>query len=200
MIAKSSRIQPSDTASAEAELFRLQVEQHFHDEAYHREIARLSLHQRLNHMALHFAKYAGKLAARPNEVCLDVWTDVLIIALSTANVLNLKLATEIKGTAHDDRTSLKSLASSLALLNGNVLGRPEEALRQFALAAGSMAGACEKIDHLEEVSYRKAVAAAIGKLAELALSTFGRFNKNPAELVRDRLSQIKQKLQLHGHI
>src|SRR5260221_65663 len=32
-------------------MFELQVEQHHHDETYHREIARLPMHHRLNHMA-----------------------------------------------------------------------------------------------------------------------------------------------------
>src|SRR5690348_13763017 len=79
-------------ASAKNILFELQVEQHQHDETYHREIARLSLHQRLNHMALHFAKYTGKVAAAPTiEVATPVFVDTLVIALSTANVLNVEL-------------------------------------------------------------------------------------------------------------
>ena len=47
------------------ELFQLQLEQFRHDEIYHREISRLTVHQRLNHTALHFSKYAGQIA----EIC-----------------------------------------------------------------------------------------------------------------------------------
>ena len=51
-----------NNCSAETILFTLQLEQFEHDEKYHREIARLTTHHRLNHMALHFAKYTGQLA------------------------------------------------------------------------------------------------------------------------------------------
>jgi len=89
---RTRAVAPSDAGSARNTLFELQVEQHHHDENYHREIARLSLHQRLNHMALHFAKYAGKVAATTDPDGLTrVYVDVLIIALSTANILNIKL-------------------------------------------------------------------------------------------------------------
>src|ERR1700692_2758213 len=73
-------------------LFELEVEQHHHDETYHREIARLSLHHRLNHMALHFSKYVGKLAAaRDSAAMTSTFVDTFIIAMSTANILNVKL-------------------------------------------------------------------------------------------------------------
>ena len=44
---------PRICSSAADELFALQVAQLKHDEYYHREIARLTVHARLNHMALH---------------------------------------------------------------------------------------------------------------------------------------------------
>ena len=48
--------------SVRDELFTLQLEQLKHDEKYHRDIHVLPLHQRMNHMALHFAKYSGRIS------------------------------------------------------------------------------------------------------------------------------------------
>jgi hypothetical protein len=39
------------------QLLALQISQLEHDEFFHKEITRLNVHQRLNHMVLHFAKY-----------------------------------------------------------------------------------------------------------------------------------------------
>ena len=55
---------PPVHSSAADELFALQIAQLKHDEFYHREIARLTVHARLNHMALHLCKYVGQLADR----------------------------------------------------------------------------------------------------------------------------------------
>ena len=75
------------------DLARLQWEQFEHDEKYHREIARLTVQDRLKHMALHFAKYSGGLAAGPDEAELRrLVTDIFVIALSSANILNVRLA------------------------------------------------------------------------------------------------------------
>src|ERR1700744_5090150 len=99
MTERPSGATASNSGSAKNILFELQIEQHHHDENYHREIARLSMHQRLNHMALHFAKYAGKIACAENltEVA-PVYVDTLIIALSTANILNVEIWDHL---AHD---------------------------------------------------------------------------------------------------
>src|SRR5437868_13538203 len=72
----------------------IQLDQFKHDETYHREIARLSTQDRLKHMALHFAKYAGNLAEpTSDEIALKkAVTDTFIIAVSTANTLNVRVS------------------------------------------------------------------------------------------------------------
>src|SRR5437870_3927471 len=90
------------TGGAAAALSALQLEQFRHDETYHREITRLTVHQRLNHMALHFAKYVGLIASEAHQNSDEqrlnrAIIDGFIIGLSTANVLNLKLSDHLIG-------------------------------------------------------------------------------------------------------
>ena len=75
-----------------ATLNELQWEQHQHDEQYHREIARLTVHERWKHMALHFAKYAGNLVGDVDndERLQRAVIDTFVIALSTSNTLNIR--------------------------------------------------------------------------------------------------------------
>src|SRR6185312_13049137 len=156
--------------SARSQLLELQIEQHHHDEAYHREIARLSLHQRLNHMALHFSKYAGKIAAT-TEVAgtMAVCVDIFIIALSTANIVNVELydlleedGREFPGLLPFGRTLAHSMAEEL--------GSHDLLLRATAVVAGQMAGVCEKIDHLEEIPFRSEIRRCIARLSAIAIA------------------------------
>jgi hypothetical protein len=190
------------SASAEKQLFDLQIEQHHHDEQYHREIARLSLHARLNHMALHFAKYAGKIAASDSQITVRaVYVDVLIIALSTANILNLKL-----WEAFGDSVREHEFPSLLAF--GRSLGRAMDLdirdyallLKATAIAAGRVAAACEKIDHLEDVPYRAEIRHGIAELALIGLSVISQQGLDPVQAVRERLANVKQRLVLHNRV
>lgn len=199
MTTRSTSGKPAPTGSAQSMLFELQVEQHQHDEAYHREIARLPLHQRLNHMALHFAKYTGKVASLSRVEDVDpVYTDILIIALSTANILNTRIWNLLP---HGDRefAGLMSFGLYLAQTNRCVEMR-DELLCESARATGQIAAACEKIDHLEEVSFRSEIKSGIASLATLALSLLAVHHVDPAAAVRSRLSEVKQRLLLHGRV
>jgi hypothetical protein len=189
----------SDAGSARRVLFELQVEQHGHDETYHREIARLSLHHRLNHMALHFAKYTGKAAASTDVIELRrIYVDVLIIVLSTANVLNTELWELIE---EDDREypGLLAFGRSVAL-KALPTDDHEVLVRATAIATGQIAAACEKIDHLEPISFRSEIKAGLAKLAAISLAILSRHGQDPAAAVRQRLSEVKQRLKLHGWI
>src|SRR5438128_2686877 len=96
---RGTAMSPHIHSSAADELFALQVAQLKHDEFYHREIARLTVHARLNHMALHFAKYVGHLAsaieANDQRLIRRTITDAFVITLSSANTLNLSLGATI---------------------------------------------------------------------------------------------------------
>lgn len=189
----------SDIGSARKILFELQVEQHKHDENYHREIARLSLHQRLNHMALHFAKYTGKIAATNNTTTLrHIYVDTLIIALSSANILNVELW-ELLETDEREYPGLLAFGRALALTVPPCSDQTA-LIAQTAVATGKIAAACEKIDHLEEISFRTEIKAGVAMLSTIALAYLAQQGCDPAISVRQRLGEVKQRLKLHGRI
>ena len=190
----------ADYGSAEKILFELQVEQHEHDEKYHREIARLSMHQRLNHMALHFAKYTGKVAASKDPpVILSVYVDTLIIAISTANILNIELW-EVLGQHGREYPGLLAFGRSLTA-DMNIDAADHSALlSKTAIAVGRIAAACEKIDHLEDVSFRSEIKLGLADIAAFALAYIATAGADPAYVIRQRLGTVKQRLKLHGRI
>jgi hypothetical protein len=190
----------TDAASAKEALFALQVEQHHHDEGYHREIARLSLHQRLNHMALHFAKYAGKIAAtRDKEALAKVYIDVFVIGLSTANILNAELS-ELVDQDRLEHPGLIPLGLSLAAEMKHEVASYDSLVRETAIAAGQIAAACEKIDHLEDIPFRAEIKRGVGRLATIALAFVSSEGIDMAEAVRARLADVKRRLKLHGRM
>jgi hypothetical protein len=165
-----------------AVLDRLQWEQFQHDEKYHREIARLSVQERLKHMALHFAKYAGKLIeAQGDEVALKrIVIDVFVIATSTANILNARLA-DWQG-----RPSIENGGNSFASI--------------VSVLAGRMAAACEKMDHLEDYPFRRVITEAALQLAVEALAVCDAKGWSVEELVRTRLQPVKEKSIFYGRL
>jgi hypothetical protein len=192
--------QPLAKGSARAMLFELQVEQHHHDEKYHREIARLPIHQRLNHMALHFAKYAGKIAAavEENEISATC-VDILIIALSTSNVLNGELWELLEAGEHE-YPGLIAFGLALAQRNDVSVADHNSLLRATVIASGRVAAACEKIDHLEPIAFRTEISVGVGRLGTLALAMLGGRGVDPGNAVRERLAHVKERLKLHGRI
>ena len=190
----------SDPPSAASQLFELQVEQHRHDETYHREIARLTVHHRLNHMALHFAKYAGKVAAAADvDQMTAVYVDVLIIALSTANILNEELW-ELIESEKKDFPNLSAWATNWVIRSGIHVYDTVILLTETVRAAGRMAAACEKIDHLEDVPFRMETKASVGRLSALSIAFLVSQDIDPISAVHERLHSVKKRLKLHGRI
>jgi hypothetical protein len=190
----------SDQFTARGQLLELQVEQHHHDETYHREIARLSLHQRLNHMALHFAKYTGKIAASSEPSAITaIYVDVLIIALSTANIVNVELYDLLEKDGQQF-PSLIAFGRSLAAGMKSDLAEHASLVRKTAITTGRMAAACEKIDHLEEIPFRAEIRDCVASLAALALAFITARGIDPTSAIHDRLDRVKSRLKLHGRI
>lgn len=155
------------------DLSRLQWSQFEHDEKFHREIARLTVQDRLKHMALHFAKYSGGLAEGPSEdeLCRLV-TDVFVIALSSANILNLKLA--------DRHNELSRVGDG-------------DFATKVAIASGRMAAACEKMDHLEAFPFREKITEAVLDLLGAAIEFADQNSWDLPSLVAARLQPVKKK-------
>lgn len=163
----------------------IQLEQFKHDETYHREIARLSMQDRLRHMTLHFGKYAGNLAESGEDetVFRKVVTDTFIIAVSTANTLNVRLSDVLS-----DATS------------AGIVDRERPFGTALTIHAGRMAAACEKLDHLEDFAFRAVVRERTISLVQAAIAEAERRGWGIAELVRTRLAGVKQKMIFHGQV
>lgn len=163
---------------------RIQLEQFQHDELYHREISRLTTQAKLKHMALHFAKYAGNLMESGGDPAAfrRIVTDVFVIATSTANALNVRLANEI---------------ADVAALNVDSMAAMSEAL---TINAGRMAAACEKLDHLEDYPFRPVIKAAAIELLRASLSVCRKEGWVIQELVSSRLQPIKEKSIFYGKL
>ena len=118
--------------STSSTILDLQWTQLAHDERYHKDVVILPLGERIKHMALHMAKYAGYLAederSEPQRVT-RVLTDAFIITLATANTLNQDLGRDLDDLATDsadlsrldlqgvDLAGAKLHGASLALAN-----------------------------------------------------------------------------------
>lgn len=160
----------------------VQLAQFEHDENYHREISRLTVQDRLRHMALHFAKYAGRLQEEPADLEFKrIATDSLIIAISSANILNIDLAAKALGGEHSNT--------------------PREAFaKRLAVAAGRMAGACERLDHLEDFPFRAAIANEVLSILSACIDQFDAEGWKLVKEREERLAPIKAKSIFHGKL
>jgi len=153
----------------------LQREQFEHDERFHREIARLPLQARLNHMALHFCKYAGQIAnvcdTGDTNLRSKTITDSFIICLCAANALNLNLSEYVNISNDNCYHNLCRLGLSLSEQIYPSVKQPDDywLLRVYAVSAGKMARACEKADHLEAFPFREELQEAVIHLCRLSL-------------------------------
>jgi hypothetical protein len=160
----------------------VQFAQFEHDEKYHREISRLTVQDRLRHMTMHFAKYVGKLHAAPNvDQFRRVATDTLIIAVSCANILNV------------------DLRSTPLAADGGGASQPAFTKR-LAVCTGRMAEACEKLDHLEDFPFRKAIVKEVLAILAASLDVFSAEGWNPVEEMQERLAPVKAKSIFHGRL
>ena len=194
-----ARSQPLHTAADE--LFGLQVAQFRHDELYHREIARLTVHGRLNHMALHFCKYVGQLAeAVPIDDLPKIRrtvVDAFIIDLCSANALNIRLSAFVPGA--QDARSLADLGYMHRRSFERAIGnRGLWLLSAYAVEAGKMARACEKIDHLEGYPFSEAISAAVGAICDVSLVAADLFEFDLVTDANARLAEVEGRFVFHN--
>jgi hypothetical protein len=152
------------------ELRALQIEQFDHDETFHREIARLSVQDRLRHMTLHFAKYVGRLLYAEDSD-QQVIVDTFIIALSSANILGIHL-------------SPSETAPSQSR---------QDFVARVGVAAGRMAAACEKLDHLEDFPFRQTLRDGVVDIAAAVMGYSVLHQLDLPKLVRKRLANVRGK-------
>lgn len=175
----------------------LQREQFEHDERFHKEILRLNIHARLNHMALHFCKYTGQFAAvcasGDAELRSRTIIDSFIISLCSANVLNLNLteyvapALGLTATFRDIGLHLANRLYPEARLDDSWL------LLTHAIHSGKMAKACEKIDHLEAFPFRDELNDSVIKICQIAIVAAIANNIDILSSIRGRRTSIRQR-------
>jgi hypothetical protein len=181
----------------------LQREQFEHDERFHREIARLSVHARLNHMALHFCKYTGQFAA----VCVSgdgklrerTIIDSFIISLCSANALNFNLGEYIAPNLKVSSTIGDIGIYLTETLDQSVRKDDKWLFSAHAIQAGRMARACEKIDHLESFPFREESCDAVLGLCQIALIAASVYGIELHKAVHARRQQIRNPFILALH-
>lgn len=118
-----------------------QKDQEVHDHGFHKDISQLAAQERINHMALHFGKYAGRIARYgPDDLDNGQKTviDAALIALSAANALLMNLQLQAHKT-------IVSLAKS-------------DILVKLVEPVGRLQDAIEKMDHLDQTGPQMQVA------------------------------------------
>jgi len=188
-------------SGAAAEMFDLQVAQFRHDEFYHREIARLTVHARLNHMALHFCKYVGQLAeavaAFDQSKIQRTIVDAFLIDLCAANALNIRLSDFVL-SVEDCSPSLVGFADGLVRSAPIIERNGQWLITAFATDAGKIARACEKIDHLEAFPFRESIVSALGSIGRLSLLAAHAQGFQLVPGVRKRLLEVEEKYFFHN--
>ena len=142
-------------------------------------------------MALHFLKYAGKIAdakEREDQAALAaVMTDTIIICLATANALNVSLGVPLTCRAND----LQDLCDRLVPdVSSNVF---DSALTALVKIAGRMAKAIESTDHLEKGNPREILDAEIVSLTAAMLGIVGRLHVPLSDAIQGRWHAVESK-------
>lgn len=184
--------------SIQEQLFNLQTAQLDHDELFHKEITRLNIHQRLNHMALHFAKYSGKICnsilnSLDEQILRKTIIDSFIIAITCANILNLRISDKLISSGEQEYSSLSDLGQDIAKWLKINTQDPLWLVKTFPVATGSFAKACESIDHLEPYAYRESITDSVVRICLLMLTAAAHYKIDLVSAVPLRLNDVKRK-------
>jgi hypothetical protein len=176
------------------QLLALQWAQLKHDEAYHKDVAILPLAQRIRHMALHYAKYTGRLfeaADTGDRVCLlRTLTDAFVITLASANTLNQDLGREL-GDVAAGCASLVDLGAQLVTSLPRDDADPLWVVRAFARYNGQLAKVCEAWDHLESVPFRDTMKSCNLALLKAVLAEASARGLNLTDAFRSRIREVE---------
>ena len=184
--------------SIREQLFELQAAQLDHDELFHKEITRLSIHQRLNHMALHFAKYSGKfcdciLNNSNDQILKKSIIDSFIISITCANILNVRLSDKLIAADEQANSNLSDLGHDIARRMEIDTQDPLWLIKTFPVASGTFAKACESVDHLESYSYRESLIDSVLSICSLMLIAASHLGIDLLSEVPLRLNEVKKK-------
>lgn len=177
------------------DIYALQCAQLEHDERFHRDIVVLPPAERLKHMALHHAKYAGYLVdAIDNQDDLRIkriLTDAFIITLATANSLNQDLSLASDGTCSDQHpTTLgRRLAGKLTDSTNDSIWL----LKEFVRRSGQLAKACEAWDHMENLQFLSQLRECNLGLFELVVAAASLRHLDLGKSYGERIQEVESK-------
>ncbi|MBP54640.1 hypothetical protein [Marinobacter sp.] len=178
-------------------LYQLQLNQLHHDERFHKEVVRLPVHQRINHMALHFAKYSGQLASEfitpsfSKEQRSKLIIDCFAIAISSVNILNVRISDRLLSDSIADINGIPELAAFYA--EELVTTDKYWLLLQTASLSGKIAKACESLDHLEAYDYRENFLDGVIGLIKVYLAAAHTLDIDIETALAERLLTVKKK-------
>jgi hypothetical protein len=169
-------------------LRKLQVSQFRHDQVAHQDIAGLPVPRRVTHFTLHFSKYVGALARALREgddrETRRVITDSFIIALASANAMNVDLKRRIEeGT----------LTADIATLNLDHTKDANTVLMRYAEVVGEMCKASEALDHMEDFPSRKVQERGVVLVLVIVRRLADLMGMDLSALAKERWTAIEQK-------
>ena len=174
--------------SAPGQLFGFQLRQQHHDELFHKDILLLPVAHRMQHMALHMAKYAARFICAPStadESYRAALVDALVIALASANTLNINLGAATQETHVE---SPAAHATNRSEPTGHVTFE-----KLFAAAMGRMAKAAESLDHVEAFPSRQVLSTSTVELAQLVLKQMGAVGLDISTSYFARLEDVERR-------
>jgi hypothetical protein len=190
--------------SIKEQLFALQKDQLDHDEFFHKEITRLNIHQRLNHMALHFAKYSGSLCDCilnnfDESVLRKNIIDSFVISITCSNILNIRISDKLATNDPSDFSSLEDLGRAIAVNNKINIEDSLWLVRSLPVVVGKLAKACESVDHLEAYLYRESITENVVAICSLMLIAAAVYEIDLISEVPLRLLGVKKKSIFFDH-
>lgn len=192
-------------ASIQDQLFTLQKDQLYHDELFHRDIAQLSAHHRINHMALHFTKYVGNICDvilnnKDQSLLRKNIIDAFVISVSSANILNIRVSDALLATIPVECDTFPELADELVKHLNIDTKDPLWLVKHYPVAVGRLAKACEAVDHLEPFRFRESISEQVIKIQALMIVAADQLNIDLSVEVPLRLEGVKKKSIFFDHI
>lgn len=152
--------------------FELQSIQREHDSRNHTDIYTLPLFDKMNHYALHFAKYTSRLIPKRSdkEIIRELrrtYTDAFLISLSASNAMNMDLDMEMRKIFSISPENISEYVKENNRFTPNELR--EYSRDVLGISTGSIADTMEKRDHLDDVDSRGIITRSISEITEMIL-------------------------------
>jgi len=186
--------------SESADLIDLQKRQHNHDKEHHQDIFNTSYPDRMNHYVLHFSKYVGRLSEnnpdeqKPTEYLEKTISDCFIVALASANTLNLDIHQQIQQRHGIDGDTPEVIARELNQVDE--IDRIDDIrtwlFNELAKPAGEMSNAMESLDHMEAMAVRETLEEQTMNIVEDLLIASNMMETHVGRLLNERWVEIEE--------